>query len=183
MESNWLQMTIAQKPISMIEPGPMPSFDIVSELNIQEVDNAVNQARKEIQGRYDFRGSQARIEWDRKSLSLHAEDDYKLGAMKDILLKKLHTRGVDIQALSFEKPEPEGGMMWKQLVKMIQGIDREKAKEITQLIKTSGLKAQAQIQDDKVRVTSKSIDTLQECMQKLKSAKIGIPLQFENMRS
>jgi len=161
----------------------MPSFDIVSELNIQEVDNAVNQARKELAGRYDFRGSKAEISWDRKTLSLTAEDDYKLGAMKDILLKKLHHRGVDIQAMKFEEPQPMGGMLFKQPVGLIQGIDKETAKSIVKLIKDSNLKVQAQIQDEKVRVTSKSIDTLQETFQHVREAKVGIPLQFTNMRS
>lgn len=115
----------------------MASFDIVSELNMQEVDNAINQARKEIDGRYDFRGSQAAVEWDKKALSLLAEDDYKLGAMKDILLKKLHHRGVDIQALQFEEPKPTGRQMFKQEVKLIQGIDKEVAKKINKDIKDS----------------------------------------------
>ncbi len=161
----------------------MPSFDIVSELDIQEVDNAVNQAKKEIGGRYDFKGSKAAIDWDRNAMTIHAEDDYKLGAMKDILLKRLHSRGVDIRALTFSEAEPEGGQMWKIPVKLVQGIEKEKAKEIVKLIKDSNLKVQAQIQDDRIRVTSKSIDTLQECIAMVKGSKLGIPVQFTNMRS
>jgi cyclic-di-GMP-binding protein len=161
----------------------MPSFDIVSELNIQEVDNAVNQARKEITGRYDFRGSKSELLWDRKAITILADDEYKLGAMKDILLKKLHHRGIDIQALKFEKAEPAGGMMWRQPVNLIQGIEKEKAKEIVKLIKESNLKVQPAIQDDMVRVSSKSIDTLQEVMAMLRSSQVGIPVQFTNMRS
>lgn len=161
----------------------MPSFDIVSELNLQEVDNAVNQARKEIVGRYDFRGSKSEIQWDKKAITLMADDDYKLGAMKDILLKKLHHRGIDIQALKFEKEEPAGGMMIRQLVNLIQGIEKEKAKEIVKIIKDSNLKVQPAIHDDTVRVSSKSIDTLQEVMALVRNSKVGIPVQFTNMRS
>lgn len=161
----------------------MPSFDIVSELNLQEVDNAVNQAKKEIIGRYDFKGSASELQWDRKAITLLADDDYKLGAMKDILLKKMHHRGIDIQALKFEEAEPAGGKMWRQPVNLIQGIERETAKKIVKHIKDSQLKVQAAIQDDFVRVTSKSIDTLQECMALMRKSEMGVPLQFTNMRS
>jgi hypothetical protein len=161
----------------------MPSFDIVSELNIQEVDNAVNQAKKEVGARYDFRGSKSEIQWDRKAITLLADDDYKLEAMKDILLKKLHHRGIDIQAITFDKAEPAGGMMLRQPVKLVQGIEKEKAKEIVKIIKDSNLKVQAAINDDLVRVTSKSIDTLQECIALMRKSSVGIPLQFTNMRS
>ena len=160
----------------------MPSFDIVSELNMQEVDNAVNQARKELTGRFDFRGSKAEIEWDKKAITVIAEDDYKMSAIKDILLKKLHHRGVDIQAMKFEKPEPMGGMLWKQPVSLIQGIEKEAAKKLVKIIKDSQIKVQAAINDDLVRVSSKSIDSLQECMNLVRKADIGVPLQFTNMR-
>lgn len=161
----------------------MPSFDIVSELNIQEVDNAVNQARKEIQSRFDFRGSKSEFQWDRKLITILADDEYKLGAMKDILLKKLHHRGIDIQGLKFETAEPAGGMLWRQPVTLVQGIEKETAKKITKSIKDSGLKVQAAIQDDMIRVSSKSIDSLQECMAFVRKSAFGIPLQFLNMRS
>ncbi|MCB0365341.1 MAG: YajQ family cyclic di-GMP-binding protein [Bdellovibrionaceae bacterium] len=161
----------------------MPSFDIVSEVNLQEVENAVNQATKEIQSRYDFKGSKAKLEWDKKEIQISAEDDYKIGAMKDILQTKMHRRGVDIQALQFTDPEQVGGMMLKMKVTLVQGIDKEMAKKITKSIKDSKLKVQPQIVDDKVRVTSKSIDALQECIQFIKQQALGIPVQFENMRS
>lgn len=161
----------------------MASFDIVSEVNLQEVDNAVNQAKKEISSRYDFRGSKAHYEWDKKDLALVGDDDYKMDAMKDVLQKKLHHRGVDIAAFEFEKPTPMTGSMMKQKVSIAQGIDRDQAKKLIKDIKDSKLKVQAQIQEDKVRVTSKSIDTLQECMALVKSKDYGIPLQFENLRS
>jgi uncharacterized protein YajQ (UPF0234 family) len=162
----------------------VPSFDVVSEINLQEVENAFNQAQKEIKSRYDFKDSKATMAWDKKEISLEAEDDYKLGAMKDVLQSKAHRRGVDLRALKFSDPEKIGGMMLKQKVTFVQGIEKETAKKITKILKDSKLKVQAQIVDEKVRVTSKSIDTLQECMQFLKKDKsVDIPLQFENMRS
>ncbi|MBK7842290.1 MAG: YajQ family cyclic di-GMP-binding protein [Bdellovibrionales bacterium] len=161
----------------------MPSFDVVSEINLQEVENAFNQAQKEVKSRYDFKDSKATMAWDKKEISLEAEDDYKLGAMKDVLQSKAHRRGVDLRALKFSDPEKIGGMMLKQKVTFVQGIEKETAKKITKILKDSKLKVQAQIIDDKVRITSKSIDTLQECMQFLKGDKsLDIPLQFENMR-
>lgn len=161
----------------------MASFDVVSELNLQEVDNAVNQAIKEIQGRYDFKGSKSEIKWDKKDLSLLGDDDYKMEAMKDVLQTKLHRRGLDIKAFKFEKIEPAGGQMMRQKVTMQQGIDREVAKDICKMIKDSKLKVQAQIMEDKVRVTSKSIDELQSTMAAIRGGGFPIPLQFNNMRS
>jgi uncharacterized protein YajQ (UPF0234 family) len=161
----------------------MPSFDIVSELNLQEVDNAINQARKEIEGRYDFRGSKCEIQWDKKEVTLIGDDEYKMGAIKDILQSKLHKRGIDIRALQFEKVEAAGGSLQRQKVKLVQGIDKEIAKEITKLIRDSKLKVQPQIVDEKVRVTSKSIDELQTTMSLVKGKNFEVPLQFNNMRS
>ena len=161
----------------------MPSFDIVSELNIQEVDNAVNQTRKEVEGRYDFKGSKAEILWDKKEITFLADDDYKIGAMKDILQTKMHRRGIDIRSLKFDDIEEAGGKMLRQKITLTQGIEKEKAKELNNLIKEFKLKVQSQLMDDKVRVTSKSIDELQETMALLKSKDVGIPLQFINMRS
>lgn len=161
----------------------MPSFDIVSELDLQEVDNAVNQARKEIESRYDFKGSQSEIEWDKKELTLIGDDDYKMQAMKDILQTKMHRRGIDIRSLNFAKAEPAGGKLFRQKVSLVQGIDKEKAKEIVKVIKDSKLKVQPQIADDKIKVSSKSIDELQETMTLLRASKFEIPLQFNNMRA
>ena len=161
----------------------MPSFDIISELNMQEADNAINQARKELASRYDFRGSKSEIQWDKKEVTLVADDDYKIGALKDILQSKMHTRGIDIRSMKFEKVEAVGGMMLKQKVSFIQGIEKEKAKDIVKSIKDSKLKVQPSIHDDKVRVTSKSIDELQETISFVKRQNFEIPLQFENMRS
>lgn len=160
----------------------MASFDIVSELNLQEVDNAINQAKKEIEGRYDFRGSQCEIKWDKKEITILGDDDYKMGAMKDILQSKLHRRGIDIKSLKFDKVEPAGGKILRQKVTLVQGIDKDAAKEITKAIKDTKLKVQAQIVDDKVRVTAKSIDDLQETMTFLKKQTFPVPLQFNNYR-
>lgn len=161
----------------------MPSFDIVSEVNIQEVDNAVNQARKMIETRYDFKGSKSEIQWDRKSITIMADDDYKLNAIKDILQGKVHHRGIDIRALKFEDPEKASGNMWRQPVKIVEGIEKELAKKIVKIIKDSKLKVQAAIQEDAVRVSSKSIDSLQECMSLIRGSQLEIPVQFNNMRS
>lgn len=161
----------------------MPSFDVVSEINIQEVDNAVNQAIKEVIGRYDFKGAKAEYIWDKKEITILADDDYKLGAMKDILHTKVLRRGVDIKCLKFADPEPAGGKMLRQKVTLVQGIDREFAKKIINLIKESKMKVQPQVVDDKLRVTSKSIDELQATMGLLRGQSFDLPLQFNNMRS
>ncbi|MFV3407439.1 YajQ family cyclic di-GMP-binding protein [Bdellovibrio bacteriovorus] len=161
----------------------MPSFDIVSEIDVQEVDNAVNQARKEIEARYDFKGSKAELQWDKKEMVLMAEDDYKIGAMAGILQTKLHRRGIDIKAIKFEKIEEAGGRMLRQKVTLVQGIDREIAKDIIKLIKDSKLKVQPQVADDKLKVTSKSIDELQECISLVRGGNFPLPLQFNNMRA
>jgi uncharacterized protein YajQ (UPF0234 family) len=161
----------------------MPSFDIVSEINLQEADNAVNQAIKEIQGRYDFKGSASEIKWDKKEITILGDDDYKMTAMKDILQTKFHKRSIDIKVLEFSDIEPAGGKLLRQKVTMKQGIDKENAKEIIQVIKDAKFKAQAQISDEKIKVTSKSIDELQEVMATLRQKSFKIPLQFNNMRS
>lgn len=161
----------------------MPSFDIVSELDLQEVDNAVNQARKEIESRYDFRGSKSELQWDKKELTILADDDYKVGAIKDILQSKLHRRGIDIRAMKFDKIEPAGGSLLRQKISLVVGIEKEIAKDIIKLIKDSKLKVQAQIADEKIRVTSKSIDELQSAMALARGGNFPVPLQFNNMRS
>lgn len=148
----------------------MPSFDIISQLNLQEVDNAINQARKEIESRYDFRGSKCEIQWDKKEIIIIGDDDYKMGAIKDILQTKMHRRGIDIRALKFEEPELAGGRLIRQKVKLVQGLEKEVAKDIIKIIKETKLKVQPQMMDEKVRVTSKSIDELQETMSIIKNS-------------
>ncbi len=161
----------------------MPSFDIVSEMDMQELDNAINQARKEIDGRYDFKGSKAEMKWDKKEVTIQAEDEYKMQTMIDILRTRMGKRSIDIRAMKISKIELAGGKTLRQKITFLQGIDKEKAKDIIKHVKDSRLKVQAQMMDEKLRVTSKSIDELQSTMQLLKAKDFGIALQFDNMRS
>ncbi|MEN9826687.1 MAG: hypothetical protein RI953_2432 [Pseudomonadota bacterium] len=165
----------------------MPSFDVVSEVNVQEVDNAVNQAQKEIQGRYDFKGTKFDLNFDPKTteIKLSADAESRLENMLDIINSKLIKRGIELGAIEIGKREAAGGMMLKQSLKVKQGLEQDKAKQIIKVIKDSKLKVEAQIQDKQVRVTGKKIDDLQEVIALLKSqqGQLKIPLQFVNMRS
>lgn len=163
----------------------MPSFDIVSELNMQEVDNAINQARKEVDGRYDFKGSTAEIKFekDKKEIIIQAEDEYKMGAIVGIIYNKMGKRGIDLKALKVDPIEPAGGKTLRQKMTLKVGLEKEVAKDIIKFIKDVKLKVQPQIMDDKIRVTSKSIDELQATMSQLRSGEFPVPLQFDNMRS
>ncbi len=161
----------------------MPSFDIVSKVDMQEVDNAINQVRKEIDQRYDFKGTHNEIDLEKDSIAVLAADDYKLQAVTDILKGKLVRRNVSAKCLDFGKAEPASGGAVRQRVAIVQGISKEKGKEIIKLIKESKLKVQPQIMDDQVRVSAKKIDDLQEVIQLLKGKDLGIELQFINMRS
>lgn len=160
----------------------MPSFDIVFKVNLQEVDNAVNQARKEINQRFDFKGTHNEIELENESIVILGADDYKLTAVVDILRGKLAKRDVSPTCLDFGKKEPASHGAMRQRVSLLQGIDKERGKEIVKAIKDSKLKVQAQIQEDQVRVSGKKIDDLQEVIQLLKGKDFGIDLQFVNMR-
>jgi uncharacterized protein YajQ (UPF0234 family) len=162
------------------------TFDITSEVDLQEVDNAVNQARKEIAQRYDFKGVTAEAEWNKNdaTLTLLADDDYKLKALVDVIESKLIKRGVPIRNLDYGEPEQAFGSKLRQTVSLQQGIATEKGKEIVKAIKAGGFKkVQAQIQDDQVRVQSPSIDELQRVMAMLKAQDFGVELQFANLRS
>ncbi|CAN5680138.1 YajQ family cyclic di-GMP-binding protein [soil metagenome] len=162
------------------------TFDITSEVDLQEVDNAVNQARKEIAQRYDFKGVTAEVEWNKNdaALTLLADDDYKLKALVDVIESKLIKRGVPIRNLDYGEPEQAFGSKLRQTVSLQQGIATEKGKEIVKAIKAGGFKkVQAQIQDDQVRVQSPSIDELQRVMVMLKAQDFGVELQFANLRS
>ncbi|WKZ32565.1 MAG: YajQ family cyclic di-GMP-binding protein [Thermodesulfobacteriota bacterium] len=162
----------------------MPSFDIVSKTDVQEVDNAVNQAVKEMEQRYDFKGSKSEIKWEKKEdITVIADDDGKLRSVLDILQTKLVKRGVSLKSLEYGKVEDASGSMKKQVLKIRQGIPSEKAKEITKLVKELKLKVQTQIMDDQIRVTGKKIDDLQEAIQAIKGKDMDISLQFVNMRS
>jgi uncharacterized protein YajQ (UPF0234 family) len=158
------------------------SFDIVSEVDMQEMDNSINQSMKEISQRYDFKGSKALISIENDSLKLTAEDDYKIKAILEILKGKMIKRGLSIKCLNPLKIENSSGSTLKQIVEIQKGLSKEKAKEITSYIKDLKLKAQAQIMDDKVRVSASKIDDLQTVIQSLKSKDFNVDLQFINMR-
>ncbi len=161
----------------------MPSFDVVFKVDMQEVDNAVNLARKEIGQRFDFKGTHNEIDLEKDSILILAADDYKLTAVVDILRGKLARRNVSPTCLDFGKKEPASHGAMRQRITLLQGIDKERGKEIVKAIKESKLKVQAQIMDDQVRVNGKKIDDLQEVIQMLKGKDFGIDLQFVNMRS
>jgi cyclic-di-GMP-binding protein len=160
----------------------MPSFDIVSEVDLQEVDNAVNQARKEVATRFDFKDSKCEIGWDRKSIKLSGEDEFRLESLTEVLVSKLAKRQVSFKNLEYGKIEvaPLGGS--RQEIKLIQGIETEKAKPITQAIRDSKLKVQSQIQEQKIRVTGKSRDDLQAVMALVRAKDFGLALSFNNFR-
>jgi uncharacterized protein YajQ (UPF0234 family) len=159
------------------------SFDVVSKLNLQEVENAVAQANKEIQTRFDFKGSVSRLEWDKKEmLTLYSDDEQKLKSVIDILQSKLVKRGVSLQALDYQKIEAAERATVRQPIKMKQGIESEKAKAIVKAIKEAKLKVQASIQGDQLRVSSKSKDELQATMNFVRGQDYGVPLQFTNYR-
>ena len=163
----------------------MPSFDIVCEVDLQEIDNAVNQSQKEIAARFDFRGGKSKIEFDRtgKMVKLVADDEFKLRSIHQILESKLAKRQIDLRSLSYKDPETGSGNLLKQTIELRMGLNKDEAKKITQKIKETKLKVQAQIQDEQVRVTGKKIDDLQEVISALKGSDLGLPLQYVNMRS
>jgi len=158
------------------------SFDIVSEIDQQEVKNAVAQALKEIQTRYDLKDSRSNIEIGEHELTLTSVDEYKLRAVRDILESKLLKRGISIKALTYKDPEAALGGTVRQKVALQSGIPIDKAREIVKLIKGSKLKVQAAIQGEQLRVTGKSKDDLQSVMTMLRGAKLEIDMQFTNYR-
>jgi cyclic-di-GMP-binding protein len=160
----------------------MPSFDVVSKVDMQEIDNAVNLSVKEIEQRYDFKGTHNEITLENDSIVLLGADDYKLQAITDILKGKLVRRGVSPKNFDYGKKEPASGGAVRQRVGIVQGIEKEKGKDIIKAIKDSKLKVQPQIMEDQVRVTGKKIDDLQEVIQVLKSKDFGIELQYINFR-
>lgn len=161
------------------------SFDVVSEVNFQEVDNAVNQANKEISTRYDFKGSSSRLTWDkgRVVIILNADDEFKLKAAKDVLHSKLVRRGIDLKSLSYGNVEKASGGAVRQEAQVQCGIPQEKAREINKYIRSSNLKVQVQIEGAKLRVSGKSRDELQRAIALLKEKDFGLPLQFTNYRT
>lgn len=159
------------------------SFDIVSQVDLAEVVNAINQASKEIGQRFDFKGSQSRIELEGHEIVLTADDEYKLKSVTDILQSKLIKRNVPLKALEYGKVEPAAGGTVRQRIKLQQGIPTEKAREIVKFIKDTKAKVQAAIQGDMVRVSGKDRDVLQEVIAKLRAHDFGIDMQFTNYRS
>ncbi len=159
----------------------MPSFDVVSEVNMHEVANAVDQANREVGTRFDFKGSNAKYELEGAEITMEAEAEFQLKQMLDILQTKLSRRGVDIECLEVHEPEIRGKRA-HQRVTLRQGVDKELAKQIVKRIKEGKFKVQAAIQGEKVRVTGKKRDELQQVIALLREAKFGLPLQFENFR-
>ena len=162
----------------------MASFDIVSRVDMQEVDNAVNNTTKQLSTRYDFRGSQTHIDLNRKDgvVTIETEDDMKLRAVREILAVSFSKRNIDVKSLTFADPEPTAKGHVKQSATVKQGIDKEQAKKIVKRIKDLKLKVQPAIQDDQVRVTGKKIDDLQAVIKELRDADFETPLQFINMK-
>ena len=160
------------------------SFDVVSEIDWQEIDNAINQARKEILQRYDFKGTKSSIEYSQKdkTLTIMGDDDYKAKAVIDILQNKFVKRGIPLKAMKFHAPEQASGGMIRQLVDVLQGISKDNAKLIVKIIKDAKLKVQAAIQDEQVRVSSKDKDELQKAISLVKGAELDFAVQFVNYR-
>jgi uncharacterized protein YajQ (UPF0234 family) len=160
----------------------MPSFDITSEVNKVELRNAIDQSNKEIATRFDFKGSDARIEEADLAVTLYADDDFKLKQVMDILVGKLAKRNVDVRALEPKDAEKVGGNKMKQAVTVRNGIESDKAKQLVKLIKESKLKVQGSIQGEAVRVSGAKRDDLQAAIQHIKKSVTDIPLQFGNFR-
>jgi len=159
------------------------SFDVACKLDMQEVANAINQARREVETRYDLKGSKNEIVEDKMVITLTSADDMKLKAVLDILQSKLHRRGIDLKALTVGDPEPAAGGTLRQRLTLQDGIPTDKAKEIVRLIKDSKVRVQASIQERQVRVSGKNRDDLQAVITMLKGRDFGIAIQFINYRS
>jgi cyclic-di-GMP-binding protein len=160
----------------------MPSFDVVSEANIVEVKNAVDQSNKEISTRFDFKGSDARVEQKERELTAYADSDFQLNQVRDVLTGKMVKRNVDVRFLDIGKIEKIGGDKVKQLIKIRNGIESDAAKKIVRIIKDSKMKVQASIQGDAVRVTGAKRDELQATMALLRKEVADLPLEFNNFR-
>ncbi|MGE8205192.1 YajQ family cyclic di-GMP-binding protein [Heyndrickxia sp. NPDC080065] len=158
------------------------SFDIVSNVDFSEVTNAINLATKEIQTRYDFKGSKSEISLDKEELVLISDDEFKMNQLKDVLFSKLIKRGVPVKNLDYSKLEGASGGTVRQRAKLVQGIDKENAKKINTIIKNSGVKVKSQVQDDQIRVTGKSRDDLQKIIAAVREADLPIDVQFVNYR-
>ena len=160
----------------------MPSFDIACEANAVEVKNAIEQANKEIANRFDFKGSDARVEQKELELTAFADDEFKLGQVRDVLNAKFAKRGVDLRLLTLDKPEKIGGDKVKQKVTVKNGVETELAKRIVKMLKDAKLKVTAAIQGEVVRVTGAKKDTLQEAIALVRAKVTEVPLTFQNFR-
>jgi Uncharacterized protein conserved in bacteria len=162
----------------------MPSFDVVSRVDLQEMDNAVNLVKKEVSTRFDFRGSKTSIDLDRKegTITFLTEDDMRLRALREMLITKSVKRGIDTGAFTFATPQRAGGDMMRQEVTVTTGIDVDTARKVVKAIKDKKLKVQAAIQGEEVRISGKKRDDLQQAIALLKEQDFGMPLQFVNMR-
>jgi cyclic-di-GMP-binding protein len=160
----------------------MPSFDVVSEIDKHELDNAIQQAKREIENRFDFKGTESSIEKTEEGVVLRASSEGRVDAVYGVLEDKVLKRKLSLKILDAQKSQPAGGQMHRQLVKLREGVSTEKAKEIVKAIKDSKLKVQASIQGDCVRVTGKKRDDLQEAIAMLRDRDFDLPLQFKNFR-
>ncbi|MGC6585975.1 YajQ family cyclic di-GMP-binding protein [Paenibacillus sp. Dod16] len=158
------------------------SFDIVSKMDMQELSNAVNQAEREIENRFDFKGSKSSLKLDKDALVISSDDEYKLNAVIDILQTKMVKRGLSLKNVEYGKIEPASMGTVRQRLTLKQGIDQENSKKINILIRDSKLKVKSQIQGDQIRVTGKSKDDLQQIMQLLRKADLSLDLQFTNFK-
>ena len=162
----------------------MPSFDIVSKIDGQTLDNAINAARKEIQTRYDFRNSKTEITLDKKTNNLHilTEDNMKIKAIEDVIIQRMSKQGLDAKSLDMGKEDYAAGNMVKKDIKIKEGLDKDTARKIVKAIKDLKLKVEPAVMDDQVRVSGKKIDELQQVISNLRRQDFGIPLQFVNMK-
>ncbi|GFR37658.1 UPF0234 protein [Insulibacter thermoxylanivorax] len=158
------------------------SFDIVSKVDLQELSNAINQAMREIETRYDFRGSKSEIKQEKSEVIVISDDEYKLNAVIDVLQSKLVRRGISLKSLEYGKMEPAAGGTVRQTITIKQGIDKETAKVINTMIRDSKLKVKSQIQGDQIRVSGKSKDDLQRVMAMCREADLPVDVQFVNLR-
>jgi cyclic-di-GMP-binding protein len=163
----------------------MPSFDIASKVDLQTLDNAVNIAKKEIDNRYDFKGTHVTLELNKKdmTIAIEVETDMKLKQLEDVLLTKAMRQGIEANSFDMGKDATPSGKFVRKTVTIKNGIDKENAKKIVKVIKDSGLKVQAAIMDDIIRVTAKKIDDLQAVIQLCKTSALDLPLQFVNMKN
>ena len=179
-------VTARRRPLSApgsVTLGPMPSFDVVSEIDMQEVRNAVDQASREVANRFDFKGTNSSVELGDGAITLHTVSEDRLNALRQVLEEKLVKRKVSLKALDYQKVEEASGGTARQQVSLVAGISRDKATTINKFIKGLGLKGvQSQVQGDQLRISGKKRDDLQAAIQAMREEDFGIPLQFSNFR-